>query len=169
MFSRTPDASDPKPSQLSNGYGLLYELVSKQADLNKALMLHDAGDETRDLIEQIAQSSRVATEKLELFARADPGLTLGNTGLPRIDTNARNAEESSQTWRLLFSEGVFELRLLLTQVSATSYGANLADELESLDPDPERRAWLLRFAEEYRAFHERVEFRLALKETISKQ
>ena len=162
----TPSAQQPdrKQSQISEGYAMLYELVSKQTGLDRALVLGGGmNDQTKALIREIADVSKQAVAKIRGFAQADPSLGLKQTGLPEVELKARAEIESSITRRLLFAGKNFEVRLLLSQSDATEYGAALARELAERDADPQRRAWLKEFADRYGKLRERVEQRLTVR------
>ncbi len=140
----------------AQGYALLYALVSKQAGVDKSLVVGTMGDPTKSLVKQIAQVSGEAVQQLKQWSQAD-GWDLKQTGLPAVERAARESEESRTTRDLLFAGKKFELRLLISQSSATSYGWHLARELAKMEGDETRKAWLDGFAERYEDLHKRVE------------
>jgi hypothetical protein len=161
-----PVDGSPSPQQveISRGYAALYDLVSRQSGLGRALILGSGMDpETKDLVRAISEASREATTAIESFARSDAQLVLTDRGLPQVDAEARAASEAATTSRLLFAGGRFEVRLLVAQVQATDYGHALAKELSQRDTDPTRRTWLRQFAERYGQFRQKVEDRLAVR------
>lgn len=158
-----------KQVELSRGYAMLYELVSKQSGLDRALIIGGGMDaESKSLIREIAQASERAAARIKNFTRADPSLALKNRGLPEVEVRARAEIESSLKGRLLFAGKNFEVRLLLAQNDATEYGAALAQEMAKLDPHRERRAWLKEFAEHYGKLRQRVEERLTVRSESGK-
>src|SRR5262245_8942117 len=58
-------------AELIHGYSLLYEIVSKQSNLDKALIFKNPSEPTRKLIRQIAETSTTAKRQLEEFAKLD--------------------------------------------------------------------------------------------------
>lgn len=159
------DAQAPASVQLSHGYSLLYSLVSKQSNLDKALILKSPSEPTRKIIKQVAETSAAAKRQLDELAKLNPALVLNDEGLPAIETSTRAAIESATSKQLLFGGDSFELRLLLTQVEATRYGAALARQLAAADPDPARVSWLTAFAQQYEDLNRDVLARLAVRTT----
>lgn len=162
---QSADAQAPANTQLSHGYSLLYSLVSKQSNLDKVLILKSASEPTKQLIKRIAQASAAAKKQIEELAKLDPALVLNDEGLPAIESATRAAIESATSKQLLFGGDSFELRLLLTQVEATRYGAALARQLAAADPDPARVSWLESFAQQYEDLNRDVIARLAARTT----
>ena len=163
-----PAATPQRPSreqvELSHGYAMLYELVSKQSGLDRALIMGGGMDaQSKSLIREIAEASDRAAAKIKAFAGADPSLALKDRGLPEVEAKARAEIESSMKGRLIFAGKDFEVRLLLAQNDATEYGAALAGELAKYDTDRERRAWLKEFAEHYAKLRQRVEQRMTVR------
>lgn len=160
---KPPDPQDPAVIQLSRGYALLYELVSKQTGLSKALIRGGVNEEGKALIHEITAESRDAAEKIKGMAKTDPSINLDDKGLPKAEEKARDLDESWVTGHLLFSSGRFELRLMLSQIDATEYGAFLAKATAGIEKDDSRKKWLKDFADRYMKFRDRIEDRLALK------
>lgn len=161
--TRPPPSGDAPRNSVSEGYALLYELVSKQSGLDKALVMGGMGTDGKALIREIAEASKSAAAKIEAFAKADASLDLKHTALPEVEVRARSATESAATKHLLFAGKEFELRLLVTQADATEYGRMLAKELREVDQDRERRAWLKEFSAQYGKLRDRVEGRLTVR------
>ena len=89
-------------------------------------------------------------------------LRLDYHDLPKAEVDARDAIEWATTKKLLL--GVeFELKLLLTQVSATEYAAFLAQTLAARDSDKERKAWLMENAAIFENLHRKIAQRLTVK------
>ena len=160
-----PQGSSQQDAALSNGYGLLFDLVAKQSRVGAVLFIKPASQEVVDLIRSIAEASSDAQKKLEQFAKEDPNLILNQLGLPGIEKATRDAIESATADNLIWSGGRFELDLLLTQYEATKYGAFLAQQVVELEEQDHRRQWLKQFSELYRDLHKRVVERLTVEQT----
>ena len=133
----------------NEGYSLLYELASKQSDVDKILMVKHAQPKIAALIKEIAQTFVQEKGELELFAQKDSGLSLRSIHLPPLERKTRESIESSTTKTLLFSSGKeFELQLLLTQVQALDYASHLARSLGGQDNNKARKAFLDQFAKQ---------------------
>ena len=154
----------PEQLRVSQGYALLYELVSKQSGLDKVFVLGGGvSDETRALILEIDAASEQAAVMIPSFAESDPWIDLRTSGLPTAEVESRQSAEASITRRLLFAGKEFELRLLLSQAEATGYCESLARSIASMDHDPRRRKWLSEFADSCERYARRVEGRLAVR------
>lgn len=147
---------------LNGGFSLLYELMVKESDVDKILILRNASVPTQTIVHEIASACATAKEHLDTFAKLHPLLRLDYHDLPKAEVDARDAIEWATTKKLLL--GVeFELKLLLTQVSATEYAAFLAQTLAARDSDKERKAWLLEIAAIFENLHRKVAQRLTVK------
>src|SRR5688500_16513041 len=72
-----PGADSPRALELSHGYAILYDLVSKQSGLGRALIIGGGMSEpTKALIREIAEASREATGRIKAFADVDASVVL---------------------------------------------------------------------------------------------
>ena len=138
------------------GYSLLYELVSNESGVDGIFIIKTASPKTVELIRTIADVSRQAVKKLHSFTEIDSRLVLDQTGLPQVESATRAAIESKISRQLLFAGDDFELRLLLTQLEATHYGAALANQLAQIDDNERRSQWLVEFAKQYNDLYEKL-------------
>lgn len=163
QIAKKPAALVPaKLLRLNHGYSLLYELMGKEGDVDKILILRDASAPTQEVIHQIATFCTTAKKQLDTFPERDPQLQLTLKDLPEAEVDTRAAIEWATTKKLLLGSG-FELKLILTQVSATEYGAFLCQTLVDLDPDKERKVWLKDMAKGLLDLHHRIVDRLTVK------
>lgn len=153
------DAADQR---MVEGYSLLYELVSSEQDLDGIFMLKSASEPTTQIISDIASTSAMAARRLEQWNKANPAYGIRQPNLPAVETDARAKIEELTTYNLLTAGPDFELRLLLTQVDATTYGAALATVLADSDSNEERARFCRELAERFTEFNTRVRGRLAL-------
>jgi hypothetical protein len=142
---------------LNEGYSLLYEVLSKQKDVDMILIVKSEEDDVDDLITRIATSCGQAAEQLKAIAEADDTVKLDVTGLPVIEENTRVAIESTSMKDHLLSFGwKFELILLLSQDDALSYVSHLAGVLEKEEENPQRKAFLEHTSTEAALLHDAV-------------
>lgn len=144
-------------STRNQGYSLLYELVSKEKDVAKILLIKKEKSDVHAVITAIAATSRDATKKLEEFAKADRSLRLKTRDLPLVEEQTRAAIESAQGKELLrSSKRKFELELLLTQIDGLDYGSHLAAVLEKQESNPARRQYLNQLSRQLEALYLQV-------------
>ncbi len=126
-----------------NCSSLLFELMNEEKNVSKLhLIKHDSSD-VHHLINEIADSSSVAANRLEEFRKADPSFALDETELPPGEVATRQAIASTKTKSLLFTRGErFQRELLLSQAEAVNYAAHLSLVAAKNDTNPARIAWL---------------------------
>ena len=151
-----PTMANEQQRQLTEGYSLLYELVSKQSQVDSLFVLKTASKPCVQVVTQIAQASKDASARISSICDDDPMLVLDRASLPRVESATRDAIESATSKALLFAGSDFEVRLLLTQYEATRYGSHLAGELAATDPNTSRGQWLEEFADQYAQLNESV-------------
>jgi formate-dependent nitrite reductase cytochrome c552 subunit len=133
----------------NEGFSLLYELTTKQRDVDKILILKHIDAKAAREIKEIAQTFRQAQEQFDAFAHQDSSLNYKAKHLPVVEDKTRDSIQSTTTKDLLFSSGKdFELRLLLTQVQALDYASHLASVLENQDDNKERKSFLSEFSKQ---------------------
>ena len=142
----------------NQGYALLYDLVSSEKDLAKLLLIKRESAAINALIKDIAATAEGIQRQLDLFALEDPRLNLRLIDLPFIENKTRESIGAARAKQLLVSGGKkFELRLLLTQNEALTYGTHLAQTLAANESIPKRKTYLDQAAGRLRALAERVE------------
>ena len=141
----------------NEGYSLLFELASKESDVDKILILKHAQAPITAEIKAIAMTFQKCRTQLEAFKKTDPSLRFQASDFPALEKKTRDAIESTTTKRLLISAGEnFERELLLTQLQSLDYGSHLAGVLQAQDNIQQRRAFLVQFANECEQHHDRV-------------
>lgn len=123
-------------TQTLQGFGLLYDLMVKEAKVDQIFLVKSTFLETEQLINDIATTARNVKKQIE-----DADLNVDQTGLPPVELAARSQIKSQQTRTLLFAGDDFELKLLLTQASATEYAAALCAAIKK-EADAQHHAWL---------------------------
>ena len=92
---------------------------------------------------EISERAGKAHKGLEAFAKSDTALNLKDQGLPGAEVLTRDAIAKARAKELLTESGKeFELRLLLTQNEALTYGAHLAATAALNDTAANRRQML---------------------------
>lgn len=140
-----------------HGYALLADLCGDEKDLSKLRFFKRERPELKALLQEIAETNRVAYERLQRFAKADPALNLKDKGLPAAEVAARNAISKSKERAILSSKGKdLEMQLLLDQNEALTYGSHLASVIAQAESDPQRRQFLQQLASDLGTLQGRV-------------
>jgi hypothetical protein len=130
-----------------HGYALLADLCGDEKDVSKLRFLKRERPELKALLQEIAETNRVAYDTLQRFEKADPALNLKDTGLPAAEVAARKAIGKFKEKAILSSKGKeLEVQLLLAQNEALTYGSHLAGVIAQLESDPHRREFLEQLA-----------------------
>jgi hypothetical protein len=138
-----PPPAAPAAPAARNGYALLFEILGQEKDVSKILVIHGERDEVQALIDEIAETTGAACDRLEELGEADPHLNLKDTGLPSAEVATREAVKDTRTKLLVTDSGKeFELQLLLAQNEALSYSSHLAEVLARAEPDADRLAFV---------------------------
>ncbi len=160
--SRTPVQSNApgswnSPLQNGHGYALLFELLGDEKNVSKLLIIKRERPELRDLIRDIAQRCGTAHDELERFAKADSGLNFKTNGLPAAEVGTRDAIGKTKAKQLLTESGKeFELRLLIAQHEALTYGSHLAGTVAKGEMNAQRSQFLRRLSSDLEVLENRV-------------
>lgn len=137
------------------GYALLYQLLSDEKNLSKLLLIKKEQADVGALLKRISEVSGEAAKQMEAFAKADPHLHLEFDGLPKIEKQTREMIGKTRAKELIAKTGdKFELRVLLTQNEALTYGAHLAVALQSQETDPARQKFLAETSQRLQDLHQ---------------
>jgi hypothetical protein len=141
--------------ELNEGYSLLYQLVSKNQDIDTLLIVKEEEGDVHVHTEKIADASARVARQLETFARLDSRLKLDLETLPWIEQRTRAAIEGTRTQNLLLSTGWrFELELLLSESEGLSYASHMAAMLAETEIHEARRAYLNVCSKEFGDLHQ---------------
>jgi hypothetical protein len=141
----------------SDGYGLLYNLMSDESQVGQIFSIKHADDSVGDLVRQVGDTCTAAKAKLEYFSRTDPEINLAVTNLPQIEQRSRDITASRTRNILLFSSGTqFETRLLFTQAQAMGYATALCDALREKERNLMRIEFLKTLSQESTDLHGRL-------------
>ena len=152
-----PGADTSHALDRSQAYYLLYELSTKESEVDGILIIKSPRKETAALIKEIAKLSKSLTEKIETDMKADPTLRAGHSPLPVAEIRTRESIEAATRNELIFGSGKdLELRLLLTQAEAMSYLCHLAKVTQGFETEPTRIEFLKGLSKQAHDLGERV-------------
>lgn len=150
------DTPEDEAVRLDHGYGLLYDLLGDEAKVSEILAIKNASAATTALLEDISTTAASAIETIDEMQSSAPPVDLSVTGLPLLETDARNRIANAQTALLLLAFGSFELKILLTQQMACKYAWAIASSLATVDPNADRAEAVSKIATEFNDLYKRV-------------
>jgi hypothetical protein len=155
--SGTPEKSAADLQTRDNALALLDDLLNDEKNVSKVLIIKSNSDELGRLIKNISKTAGNSAVMLESLAKSEPGLDLKKLDLPPGEAAARKAISKEKEHVLLHSkDSEFEFQLLLTQVEALNYGANLALVAAENEPRASNTRELLALSAQLRDLHEQV-------------
>jgi len=144
-------------SELSGGYALLYDLLSKEKQSSLLSIIKKESPELRSLLEKISDTSKATAKELDTLAKMDPPLNLKVTHLPRIELAARESINKETSKELLHSNGVdLEFNMVSSQLAGMNYAAHLARSLAVVETNPLRKEFLHRTDRKFAELHSQV-------------
>ena len=144
-------------SEFSEGYGLLYDLVSKEKQSSLLSIIKTTSPELKSLLERISETSKATAKELETLVKLDPTRNLKVTNLPRLEQATRDSIDKETSKELLQSKGVdLEFHVLSSQLPAMNYAAHLARSLAVVETNPRRREFLLQTDRKFSDLHGQV-------------
>ena len=158
----TTVTAEPTPADVNRaiGYALLHDLMSKQRNVDKILVMKRPSPATADLLRDIAKTTGAAAKELETIARRESSITLDEVGLPDIEVAKSRSLEKATQQALLFGDQ-FETRMLVSQADGLLSGQHLALALAKDEPNPSYAAWLRKLAEDLGTLRDRAITQLA--------
>ena len=144
-------------SDISEGYALLYDLVSKEKQSSLLSIIKKESPELKSLLESISKTSKATAKELDTLASMDPPLNLKVTRLPRMEHAARESIDKETSKEILHSNGVdLEFNMVSSQLAAMNYATHLARSLAVVETNPQRKAFLQRTARKFSELHGQV-------------
>ncbi|MDQ2696955.1 MAG: hypothetical protein M3Z21_16580 [Pseudomonadota bacterium] len=138
----SPAPVDREYPVATQGYTLLYEVVSKQKLSDKLLLIKIESDAVDAVIGEIAEDAARIEDQLKDIARQDPEIDLDRPILPEMEVRKRASVQAERLKDLLGSTGRdFERLLLLTQSGTLNQTRHLAREMVKAESDPQRKAF----------------------------
>jgi hypothetical protein len=160
--SLEPRAEEGAPTKvnaagISEGYALLYELVSKEKQSNLLSIIKKESPELKSLLERISETSKATAKELDTLARIDPPLNLKVTHLPKLEQAARESIDKETSKEILHSDGVdLEFHMVSSQLAGMNYAAHLARSLAIVETNPRRKEFLQRTDHKFSDLHGQV-------------
>ena len=144
-------------SDISAGYALLYDLVSKEKQSSLLSIIKKESPELKSLLERISEASKATAKELDTLARIHPPLNLKVTHLPRIEQAARESIDKETSKEILHSKGVdLEFHMVSSQLAGMNYAAHLARSLAVVETNARRKEFLQRTARKFSDLHAQV-------------
>lgn len=144
-------------SEISEGYALLYDLVSKEKQSSLLSIIKKESPELKSLLERISETSKATAKELETLAGINPPLHLKVTHLPRIEQGARESIDKETSKEILHSTGVdLEFNMVSSQLAGMNYAAHLARSLAIVETNPQRKQFLQRTDHKFSDLHKQV-------------
>ena len=160
--------NDATSQSLNVGYDTLRATLRdeqhlKTIRLTKTIVsLKSISEPTKQIIDDIAQTSATALEELELLASLTPGIIFDIERLGQIDQMTRDAIRITTAKEFLTSKEDFEVRLLVSQTQALRFISHLTKELHAVETNAKRKEWLGTISEQYEKLYLRVLSRLKI-------
>jgi len=144
-------------SEISEGYALLYDLVSKEKQSSLLSIIKKESPELKSLLERISETSKATAKELETLARINPPLNLKVTHLPRIEQATRESIDKETSKEMLHSKGVdLEFNMVSSQLAGMNYAAHLARSVAAVETNPVRKEFLRRTDRKFSELHGQV-------------
>jgi len=147
---------------LNSGYGILNTMLRDEKNLKiirltKGIVTFTSiSKPTRQIIDDIAQTSSAAVEKLEQLASLSPLIKLDIETQGQVEQMTRDAIRITTAKEFIASKEDFELKILISQSLALRYLAHLTKELRVIETNSERKVWLAELSEQYEKLYLRV-------------
>lgn len=158
-------AAEDTQENLLIGYALLDQSISGEGMLKWLLLLRKATFEapakaTQDLLTRISKTSAKRAEELKTLRRLVPEVTAKPPPSPIGDAIQAAASDAGEH-EMLFPDGEFDIRFLFLQAQATRMISVIAEQIAKIDPNEQRRKWLVQVGHEYEAFRDELVASLA--------
>jgi hypothetical protein len=144
-------------SAISEGYALLYDLVSKEQQASLLSIIKKESPELKSLLERISETSKATATELETLVRLNQPLNSKVTHLPRFAQAACESIDTETSKEILHSKGVdLEFNMVSSQLAAMNYAAHPARSLAVVETDPRRKEFLQQTDRKFSDLHGRV-------------
>jgi len=151
---------------LNAGYGILHAALGDEQHL-KAIRLaktlvtfKSLGEPTRQIIDDIAQTSAAALDELEQLASLSPEIVFNTRKDGQIEQMTRDALRITTAKELLTSKEDFEVILLISQTQALRFISHLTKELHVIETNSKRKVWLGTLSDRFEELYLRIISRL---------
>lgn len=149
--------SDDNAAMLTEGYSLLYHVVSQQKDAHRLFIMRNAAPMVRDSVTAVAQECGQLYEWLG-HRKSDLetiSIRFDAADLPQIEAESRETIAIETAAELLL-DNEFERCILLSQIKSTQYLSALARAIATYESSDARRDRLKRFASRMSELHDQM-------------
>ena len=154
--------SDNTMQSLNAGYGILHATLRDEHHL-KAIRLTKSivtfkpvSESTRQIVDDISETSSAALEELEDLSSLAPEIIYDSVEHGQIEQMTRDALRITTAKEFLTSKEDFELILLISQTQSLRFISHLSKELQILETNARRKAWLATLSDRFEKLYHRV-------------
>lgn len=122
----------------------------------------DISDNSKKLIDDIADSSEQALVELEAFAQQKPVVVFEDFSEEMIAIATLDSLRMETAKEFLFEADDFEKNLLLSQLKVLPVISHLAEQLEKKETNLKRKTWLNELAKKYKDYYQQVDDSISL-------
>ena len=122
----------------------------------------DISDNSKKLIDDIADSSEQALVELEAFAQQKPAVVFEDFSEEMIAKATLDSLRMETAKEFLFEADDFEKNLLLSQLKVLPVISHLAEQLEKKETNQKRKTWLNELAKKYKDYYQQVDDSISL-------
>lgn len=147
----------------SSGYSALKIFLEDEQHLTTirrtkmVITFSDISDSSKQLIDDIANSSDLALEELKEIAQQKPLIVFEDFSDEMIAKATLDSLRMATAKEFLFETDDFEKNLLLSQLKVLPVISHLAEQLEKKEINPDRKAWLNKLAKRYQKYYRQVD------------
>jgi len=155
-------------SSIDSGYSALKLFLEDEQHLTTirrvktVITFKGISDNSKKLIDEIADSSERALEQLEKLAAAKPAIVFEEFSEESIGKATLDSLRHETAKEFLFKTDDFEKNLLLSQSHILRVISHLAKQLEEKETNTKRKAWLHKLAERYEKYYQQVYARISI-------
>ena len=122
----------------------------------------DISDNSKKLIDDIADSSEQALVELEASAQQKPVVVFEDFSEEMIAKATLDSLRMETAKEFLFEADDFEKNLLLSQLKVLPVISHLAEQLEKKETNQKRKTWLNELAKKYKDYYQQVDDSISL-------
>lgn len=163
------DASKhPADSPTATGYSALKLLLEDEQYLTTirrtrmVLTFSDINNDSRKLIDSIADSSEQALEEMETLTQVKPQIRYVDFSDDSISKATFDSLRMTEGKEFLFGSDDFEKNLLISQLKILRVISHLAIQLEEQETNLKRKKWLIKLAANYEDYYQKVNQRISI-------
>lgn len=139
---------------LDAGFALIYNVSSRQQNVDKLLWIKDPGSDVTAWCERIASFNKGVTQQLEDWQESGQIVGLEHMNLPPVELRARERATNRTTGELIFSEDVsLRINLVTAQLKGLGYCADLcavmSEEEQNQSMQTKLEQWQKQYSELY--------------------